>query len=252
MNHCAAFTRRRFISIGFAIATTLQLRQAARAIGVAPEAGSCTLIPEQEVGPFYIADELLRSEIAEGKAGVPLVLRILVLDARTCKPLSNAAVDVWHCDALGLYSGFTNQNPMGPGRFGRPTDKLRFLRGIQLAGPDGIVSFRTVFPGFYMGRTNHIHVKVRTGGHTAGKSYQAGHTSHTGQIFFPEETTVRIMQRDPYSSRTVKRTNQAEDWIFSDQHGESSIAHLQALHAEDLAAGLQADIVAAIDPVITV
>jgi protocatechuate 3,4-dioxygenase beta subunit len=66
------------------------------------------------------------------------------------------------------------------------------------------VSFRTIFPGFYMGRTNHIHFKVRIDGHAAGKSYQAGHTSHIGQIFFPEETATELMKHEPYSRHKVK------------------------------------------------
>jgi protocatechuate 3,4-dioxygenase beta subunit len=213
------FTRRRFIGSTVGVAAALQLPRAVSAFGLTPPPADCRLIPEQEVGPYYIADELLRSDITEGKPGVPLALRVVVIDSRTCKPLANAAIDIWHCDALGLYSGFTKQNPMGPGGFGgpprggpppdfdpqhpgnrpgprenmgappanHPTDKLTFLRGIQFTAADGSVNFQTVVPGFYMGRTNHIHFKVRIGGDTDGKSYAAGHTSHVGQIFFPEE-----------------------------------------------------------------
>lgn len=108
-------SRRRFLANSIALASTLQLQRAASALGFAPQATVCKLFPEQEVGPYYVADELLRSNITEQKPGVPLALRIAVLDARTCKPLPNAAIDIWHCDALGLYSGFTKQNPMGPG-----------------------------------------------------------------------------------------------------------------------------------------
>ena len=211
-----AISRRRFLASTAALATTLQLQRAARAAGLMADAQVCTLAAEQEVGPYYVANELIRSDISEHKPGIPLSLRILVLDARTCKPISNAAVDVWHCDALGLYAGFTQQNPMGPGgpggpdgpaRFGgpppggsppgfdpqhpgnrpgppenmgppprnHPSDNFTFLRGIQLTGADGAVSFRTVFPGFYMGRTNHIHFKVRIGGHaTAMRALRHG------------------------------------------------------------------------------
>lgn len=66
------------------------------------------LLPEQEVGPYYVAEEALRSNIREGETGVPLSLRLLLLDARTCKPLEHAAVDLWHCDGSGIYSGYTN------------------------------------------------------------------------------------------------------------------------------------------------
>lgn len=274
-------TRRHFLISGVTAATALQLQHAARALGFTPESGACKLAAEQEVGPYYVTEELLRSDIIEGKSGVPLSLRVVLLDAHTCKPLLNAAVDLWHCDAVGLYSGFTAQNPMGPGgpggfggpppggprpegpppgfdpehpeRMGpppvnHPTDKLTFLRGIQLTGPDGAVSFRTVFPGFYMGRTNHIHFKVRVGGHAAGKSYQAGHTSHNGQIFFPEEITTELMRHEPYSLHKIHRTTQDEDHVFGDQHGEFSIASLQPVRPGEFAAGLHAELVAAVDP----
>jgi protocatechuate 3,4-dioxygenase beta subunit len=278
-------TRRRFLLSGVAVATTLQLQRAARAFGLEPGSDVCRLAAEQEEGPYYVADELLRSNIAEDRPGIPLSLRILLLDARTCKPVEAAAVDVWHCDALGLYSGFTKQTPMGPGGSGGPggpggpppagpppdfdpnfdrgfpgppgpmgrpprshtTDKLTFLRGIQLTGPDGFVSFQTVFPGFYMGRTNHVHFKVRIGGQANGKPYAAGHTSHTGQIFFPEQVAAGFMQHPPYSLHTVHRTTQDEDHVFGDQHGELSIARLQSLHPENPAAGLHAELVASVD-----
>lgn len=285
------FTRRRFITSGLTAVTMLQFQRAVMALGLGPKTDVCKLTPEQETGPFYVADELLRSDIVEGKPGVPLSLRIVVLDSRSCTVLPNAAIDLWHCDALGLYSGFTKQNAMGPGGPGgaggpggsppwgpppgfdpehpdggnhprppgsiggppenHPSDKLTFLRGIQLTGADGSVSFRTVFPGFYMGRTNHIHFKVRVGGHEQGKSYQAGHASHVGQIFFPEETATELMKHEPYSRHAIHRTTQAEDGVFGDQHGELSVARLQPLDSGKFAAGLHAELVTFVDPTST-
>ena len=283
-------TRRRFIRSGLTVATMLPFQHAAVALGRAPNTDVCKLIPEQEQGPFYLADELLRSDIVEDKPGVPLSLRLVVLDMRTCTGLPNAAIDLWHCDALGLYSGFTGQNPMGPvgpgdpggprgvrppggpptgfdpehpdnhsgspGNMGappenHPTDRLTFLRGIQLTGADGAVRFRTVFPGFYMGRTNHIHFKVRVGGREAEKSYQAGYTSHVGQIFFPEEIATELMKHEPYSRHAIHRTTQAEDGVFGGQHGERSIARLQALDSQKFATGLHAELVTFVDPAAT-
>ena len=250
-----AFTRRRFIRSSFGIAATLKLQSAAQAHGLPQPKNVCRLSAQQETGPYYIPGELLRSDIGEGRAGVPLSLRIVLLDSRTCTPVPNAAVDLWHCDAVGLYSGFTKQEPMGPpgpdggppgpppfGSFEdgpggpgpmepppdhAPTDKLSFLRGIQLTGGDGSVGFRTVFPGFYMGRTNHIHFKVRIGGHASGKSYDAGHTSYVGQIFFPEEATAEMMQHDPYRRHKIHRTTLEEDRVFGEQQGELSIVQLR-------------------------
>jgi protocatechuate 3,4-dioxygenase beta subunit len=274
------FSRRRFVAGGLAMASVVQLRSAV-----------CRLSAEQEVGPYYVADELLRTDIVEGKPGVPLSLRIVVLDSRTCTPLRDAAVDLWHCDALGLYSGFTKQNPIGPGGPGgfggpppgrfpgtppdgprpdgpppdgiglpggppphnHPTDQFTFLRGIQLTGEDGVVQFQSIFPGVYMGRTNHIHFKVRVGGHEGGKSYQAGHAAHTGQIFFPEELAVQLMAREPYRQHEIHRTTQAEDMIYGDQHGELSVARIDPLKVKELAADLKirAELIAAVDPTAT-
>ena len=285
-NKYRVFTRRRFIRSSFGIAATLKLESAARVHGLAQPKEVCRLSAQQEIGPYYIPGELLRSDIVEGRAGVPLSLRIVLLDSRTCTPVPNAAVDLWHCDAVGLYSGFTKQGPMGPppgpgggppgppgpgggppgppfgsfedgpggpGPMGppphhAPTDKRTFLRGIQLTGADGSVGFRTVFPGFYMGRTNHIHFKVRMGGHASGKSYEAGHTSYVGQMFFPEEATAELMQHDPYRRHMIHRTTQAEDRVFGGQQGELSIAHLRPLNPEHPAAGLVADLVTSLDP----
>jgi protocatechuate 3,4-dioxygenase beta subunit len=206
-------TRRRFVKTALTAATTLELQRAAVALGFSTHAEVCKLTAEQETGPFYLEDELLRSNIREDKAGVPLSLKFIVMNAQTCQPLSGAAIDLWHCDAGGVYSGFTKQSRPGPGGrrgdfgpppggpppeldghdrgfdngpakdFGPPpsarsTDKLTFLRGIQMTAADGSAHFETVFPGFYMGRTNHIHFKVRLGWSSDGKSYQAGHT-HT-------------------------------------------------------------------------
>jgi protocatechuate 3,4-dioxygenase beta subunit len=244
-----------------------------------PHSAVCKLTPEQEVGPYFVADELLRSNIVEDRQGIPLQLRIAVLDARTCKPLTNAAVDIWHCDALGLYSGYTTQNPMGPyvplggpplnfdpthphdrpgprEGFGpppenHPTDKLTFLRGIQITAPDGSVTFRIVFPGFYMGRTNHIHFKIRIDGREANNTYAAGHISHVGQVFFSEEIATQLMQHEPYTHHKIHRTTQSEDHVFSDQNGQLQIANLKPLYAADFSKGLRAELNAAVDPTAT-
>ena len=280
-------TRRRFLSTTLAMATALELRRAAFALGFSTDSAVCRLMPEQEVGPYYVAGELMRSNITENKPGVPLTLRIALLDARTCKPLTGAAVDLWHCDALGIYSGYTKQpQGMGPGespqggpppgggpppdfsqgpppggpppgfRGGEPpaphpTDKLTFLRGIQLTESDGSVSFHTIFPGFYPGRTNHIHFKVRIGGHSGSETYKAGHISHIGQVFFPEDVALNLMQHEPYTSHKIHRTTQAEDMVFNGQHGDASIATLRPVKPGDWTAGLHAELIAAVDPTAT-
>ena len=88
-------------------------------------------------------------------------------------------------------------------------------------------------------------------GGQAGKSYQAGHTSHVGQIFFPEELAANLMAQEPYRRHQIHRTTQAEDQVFGDQQGELSIARVEQLNAQDPAAGLRAELIAAEDPTVT-
>ena len=257
-------------------------------MGFGPAPDVCTLEAEQEVGPYYVANELIRRDIRESKAGFPLALELLVLDSRTCQPLPNAAIDVWHCDALGLYAGYTKNNPMeGPGGPGGPppgfdpehhgpppggdrgpggpppfgmggpptTDKLTFLRGIQFTDAAGRVSFQTVFPGFYQGRTNHIHFKVRLGGQTGEAdghhTYLSGHTSHIGQVFFPEDVAAGLMKQEPYASHKIHRTTTAEDGVYNGQHGDTQIATLKFLENGSPHSGMNAHLVVAVDPTAT-
>ncbi len=251
-----AVSRRRFLTTAAAAFPLSRFSFA----GVLHDAPPCTLTPEQEVGPFYVADELLRTSIHEGKPGTPLHLNIRLLDARTCRPLPAAAIDLWHCDAAGIYSGYTkaSQQMGGPGGPGgpeggpngrppdfmggpggpggppamKPTDKLTFCRGIQITDAEGAVRFETIVPGFYQGRTNHIHLKVRLDGHTGSHTYSAGHTAHTGQIFFPEDLLIPLMKAEPYASHHIHRTTPAEDGPFRSQHGATSMATLLNPHPE--------------------
>ena len=155
---------------------------------------SCVLSPEMTEGPYYVEGDKVRRNITEGKAGVPLTLRLTVLDVSTCKPIKNAAVDIWHCDAGGVYSATSVQS----------TEDLTFLRGIQRTDKNGLAIFKTVYPGWYSGRTVHIHLKA----------YLGGQTVHTGQLFFPDSLTDAVYQRSPYSQRPSRDMRNAADSIF--------------------------------------
>src|SRR5256714_13231625 len=161
----------------------------------APEAASvsCILTPEQTEGPYYIAGEKLRRNITDGRPGAPMLLRTFVVDATTCRPIRNAAVDIWHADAGGVYSGF-----------GAGASNRTFMRGIQRTNAKGLASFRSVYPGWYQGRTVHIHVKVHVGGNVV----------HTGQLYFSDTLTDAVYRRAPYSSRPNRNTRNANDGIF--------------------------------------
>jgi protocatechuate 3,4-dioxygenase beta subunit len=168
---------------------------------VASGAVSCVLAPEQTEGPYYIANERIRRNITEGRPGRPLTLRLTVVDASTCKPIGNAAVDVWHCDALGKYSGVGGASGT-------------FMRGVQRTNAQGIATFRTVYPGWYRGRTVHIHVKVHV----------RGNVVHTGQLYFPDRVTDGVYRKSPYSRRPNRDIRNAADAIYRNGGKRSLLA----------------------------
>jgi protocatechuate 3,4-dioxygenase beta subunit len=243
---------------------------------------SCILASEQEEGPYYVDGAKLRGDITEGKPGVPLTLRVALVDAKRCAPLSNAALDIWHCDAEGVYSGFTEESrgqfgrapgprggrgdgppPPPPGMQGfgpgalpgpgargpRKIDDSRFLRGVQVTDQKGIAEFATLYPGWYAGRAIHIHLKVHLGGDRAMDTYAGGQVSHTGQLFFPEDVTEQVAKMQPYAKHSgVHRTTQGEDGVFRSQHGSSSLVHLEKLGNGSASDGFVATVTIAVDP----
>jgi protocatechuate 3,4-dioxygenase beta subunit len=165
-------------------------------------AAACVLAPEQTEGPYYINDHLVRRNITEGKKGAPLELRLTVINATTCKPISGATVEVWHCDALGNYSGFGSGGGDGT-----------FLRGGQRTNARGLATISTIYPGWYRGRTVHIHVKVHAGGRVV----------HTGQLYFPDKVSDTVYKRSPYSSRGARDTRNSQDGIYGQGGARSTV-----------------------------
>ncbi len=159
---------------------------------------SCVLTPEQTEGPYFLPGDKVRRTITEGKRGVPLTLKLTVLDVSTCKPVKGAAVDIWHCDGVGTYAAESNAT---------------FLRGIQKTDAKGVATFRTIYPGWYEGRTVHIHVKVSLGGNVV----------HTGQLYFADATTDKVYTRSPYSSRPARSTRNPDDAIYRNGGSRSTL-----------------------------
>ena len=155
---------------------------------------TCVLTPEMTAGPFILDGDKVRRDIREGRPGARLELATTVVDVSTCKPIRGAAVDVWHCDAGGTYSGFAQEE----------TEGRTFMRGIQRTDRNGVARFTTVYPGWYSGRTVHIHVQVSAGGNVL----------HTGQLFFPEQLTDAVYRSAPYRGRPNRDTRNATDSIF--------------------------------------
>jgi hypothetical protein len=165
---------------------------------------SCVLTPELTEGPYFVAGEKLRRNITEGKPGTPLLLNLTVVNASTCRPVKNAAIDIWHCDALGEYSGAVANNA-----------GTNFLRGVQRTNAKGVATFKTIYPGWYRGRAVHIHVKAHIGGNVV----------HTGQVFFPAAVTNAVYQKTPYSTHgTTPDTLNAHDSIFKNGGNKGMLA----------------------------
>ncbi|MFC3180888.1 intradiol ring-cleavage dioxygenase [Cypionkella sinensis] len=160
----------------------------------------CLLQKEVTEGPFYIDPHLLRSDITEGKPGLPLQLRLQVVTA-DCAPVVGARVDVWHCDATGVYSGVQNMGAGGD------TTGQNFLRGTQMTDVAGVASFQTVFPGWYRGRTTHIHYKV----------FLDQRSVLTSQIFFDEAVIAEIYaEHSAYARRDKRDVMNVDDGIAAD------------------------------------
>lgn len=187
-------------------------------------AAVCTLTKEMTEGPYYLDGALVRADITESKPGVPLKLALTVVDDDTCAPLSGALVEIWHCDALGEYSGFVGNNGHSE------PDDGSFLRGGVLTNSSGVANLTTIYPGWYRGRCIHIHLKVHTGVTlTSDGSFTGGRELHTGQLFFNETITTAVAKISPYSTNTVTRTTLAQDSIYDDGGAASGLLTLTAL-----------------------
>jgi protocatechuate 3,4-dioxygenase beta subunit len=176
----------------------------------------CIVRPEQTEGPYFVDERLhradIRSDPADGstKNGVLLHLtfRVHELRDRVCRPLQGAMVDVWHCDALGMYSDVKDFN----GLF--DTSGKKFLRGYQMTGASGAAQFSTIYPGWYEGRAVHIHFKIRTGSESR-RGYE-----FTSQIYFDEALSEQIYTQTPYSTKGPGWLRNQQDGIFRRNRGE--------------------------------
>ncbi|WP_053078677.1 intradiol ring-cleavage dioxygenase [Methylobacterium tarhaniae] len=165
-----------------------------------PAQATCLLTPQAVEGPFYLDPRLLRSDIREDREGTPLRVSLQVVSLRDCVALPAARVDLWHADAQGRYSGYSDQGERGASTLGRT-----FLRGTQVADGAGRVAFRTIYPGWYPGRTPHLHVKVILGGRAA----------LTGQIYFPDAVSEAVHGSPAYAGRARRgRIGNARDVLM--------------------------------------
>jgi protocatechuate 3,4-dioxygenase beta subunit len=233
-------TRREALTIlgasGFALVAGNSLDPGRRAGGhsVVP---SCVARPEQTEGPYFVDEHLNRSDLRSDptdrmvKPGVPLALALAVsrIRDRDCIPLTGAQVDLWHCDADGIYSDVTDPHFATVGH--------KFLRGYQLTDATGTARFTTIYPGWYPGRTVHIHFKIRTAS-SSSKAY-----AFTSQLYFDDALTDRVHALPPYAARGPRTMRNDGDRIFRDGGSQLILAPTASRngYAARFALGLQMD-----------
>jgi len=210
--------------IGASSAALLTLALPVRA--AAPS--SCVARPQQTEGPFFVEEELDRSDIRSDprtgavKPGVPLRLTFNIsrMSGASCVPLAGAKVDLWHCDATGRYSDARSRGSSSAGE--------KFLRGFQRTDQTGLARFLTIYPGSYGGRAVHVHFKIRTAAPSA-PAYE-----FTSQLYFDEALTDRVYALAPYAAVRRRGTRNADDFIFRD--GGSKLLLDPVLDAQGYAA----------------
>jgi protocatechuate 3,4-dioxygenase beta subunit len=187
---------------------------------LASAALDCVVRPELTIGPYFVDEQLNRSDVRTNSAnnsvkeGIPLTLNVLVTSVanNSCTPIEGAQVDIWHCDAQGQYSGVSDPSS--------DTSGQDFLRGYQLTDANGIVQFQTIYPGWYSGRAVHIHFTIRTQGAERAE-YQ-----FTSQFFCDDTLTDQIHALEPYASKGQRDTRNSNDNIFSGG-GDQLLLNLQ-------------------------
>lgn len=192
----------------------------------------CAIIPEVTEGPYYFDPAMERIDITEGRPGIPLRVRLQVVDA-ACIAMEGARVDLWHCDATGIYSGYPNQ---GDDR-SVDTSGQTFMRGTQFTDANGIAEFETVYPSWYRGRTTHAHFKV----------FLDEITILTGQLFFPDALSEYIyLNVAPYNDRSGTRDTLNSNDSIAAQSTRAAFAFIKELDEEYLAA-----MIVGVDPAAT-
>jgi protocatechuate 3,4-dioxygenase beta subunit len=197
---------------------------AADVLTLLDQANTCTMAKEETQGPYWFDVDQVRSDLREDRPGTELVLAVRAHDLSACStgaaptPIANSVVEIWHCDAGGEYSGFESGSPgRGSGQTSdgsyssgdteaTTTDDGTYLRGAQVADKNGVVQFTTIYPGWYRGRTVHIHLKL----HVNRK------TVVTTQLYFDEAVNDAVFATSPYDERGGRDTRNSDDSIYDE------------------------------------
>jgi len=199
---------------------------------------ACAATYEGEEGPNFVNDSgagYLRSNLltnldgSSSQPGVPLALTLVVQDSKNnCAPLAGVQVDIWSCNATGVYSGEASER----------TASDNWLRGYQLTDASGRVTFNTIVPGWYSGRTTHIHLRLRS---TYDSSASGG--TNTTQLFFDQSIVNGIYTSvAPYASRGASPTTNAGDRVFAQEQHSTGVLSLTGSAASGFAATYTIDL----------
>lgn len=170
------------------------------AMGMAGAA--CMVFPSQTLGPCYAQMPMMREDISDGMSGLPMRLSFLVVQGSACTPVPDAIVDIWHSGFDGIYSAYATGTICNPGSMN--VQSQMFGRGIQMTNAMGRADFNTIFPGWYTGRTIHIHFTVRVG----------GRETKTSQLYFEDSLSDEILAQGEYAPRGRRDTTNANDGLF--------------------------------------
>ncbi|KAK1986220.1 Intradiol ring-cleavage dioxygenase [Colletotrichum cereale] len=193
---------------------------------------TCALVPETTIGPYYVEGELIRVDTTDGQPGVPVHLDIQFVDVASCAAVPEQLIDIWSCNATGVYSGVT-----APGQGGLNTTHNR---GVQQTDADGVVQFDAIFPGHYIGRAVHFHIMSTDGAEILPNgTFEGGTARNIGQLFMDQSLISEVETLAPYNTNTQPLMTNLEDSIAAGEATPEYDPFLKYVRlGDDLADGL--------------
>lgn len=202
------------------------------------DTNQCLMTGQTTEGPYYLKNSPVRKDIRENQPGIDLLVGLKVVAVNGCTAIPGAAVDIWHCNAFGVYSGFENaavRDGFEQAPYLEPTSSGTFLRGRQYTDSHGMVEFLTIYPGWYMLRTVHIHIKIFIGSKEV----------LTTQLFFPQELNYLIQSLPPYNVRTLSPYTNDNDLVLRQNPGIQGVwpkmSRIDRAYRATLTMGVAAD-----------
>ncbi|KAF2727546.1 aromatic compound dioxygenase [Polyplosphaeria fusca] len=214
---------------GFAKPNDLVRRNPAEVEGEYGAAAACTLDPEATEGPYWVIGELIRQDLLTGEKGAVTHLDINVIDTSTCKPVTDAYVELWGTNATGVYTGVQAK---GNGDGSRTAVATNALRGLQKTGSNGTATFISLIPGHYVGRANHLHTIIHHGAKLLpNNTIQGGTISHVGQFYVEQNFLGQVEKTTPYNTNKQTQMLNSQDFLYQmgKQGGDDPNLHISLI-----------------------